>query len=64
VEVRLTDRFLGAPLPKGKASLTLSLEFRSAERTLTEADVSGHLERIRALLIERCGAEFAAQTLP
>lgn len=59
-EVKLTDVFAGAPLPEGTRSLTLSFTFRSAQRTLTDADINEALGRIRTALEARCGATFAA----
>jgi phenylalanyl-tRNA synthetase beta chain len=57
-EFRLTDVYRGAPLPEGIKSLTLAFTFRAADRTLTEADVTDALSRIRAELEARCQAVF------
>jgi phenylalanyl-tRNA synthetase beta chain len=57
-EFRLTDVFRGEPLPEGMKSFTLSFIFRSPERTLTEADVTDALARLREALELRCGASF------
>lgn len=59
-EMRLTDVFVGAPLPEGTKSLTLSFTFRSNSGTLTDAEVNEALATIRALLEARCGATFAS----
>lgn len=59
-EFRLTDLFRGAPLPEGVKSLTLSFLFRAPDRTLSDADVSAALARIRTELEARCGATFAS----
>jgi phenylalanyl-tRNA synthetase beta chain len=55
----LTDVFSGSPLPEGLKSLTISLTFRSPERTLTDQEVNEALARIRASLETACGASFA-----
>lgn len=57
-EMRLTDVFMGPPLPEGTKSLTLSFTFRSPERTLTEAEVNSAILQIQQSLRERCGATF------
>ena len=58
--VKLTDVFRGDPLPPDVKSLTLALTFRSADRTLSDGEVSAALAAIRAQLEARCGASFAA----
>ena len=58
-EFRLTDVFTGAPLPAGMKSLTLSFTFRAPDRTLTDAEVTDALARIRTTLETGCGASFA-----
>lgn len=55
-DFRLTDVFRGAPLPEETKSLTLSLTFRAADHTLSEAEVTEALQRIRAELTEKCEA--------
>jgi len=59
-EFRLTDVFHGPPLPEGIKSLTLSFTFRAPDRTLSEAEVSAALTRIRQQLEARCAATFPA----
>jgi phenylalanyl-tRNA synthetase beta chain len=56
---RLTDVFQGAPLPEDVKSLTLSFTFRSAQGTLTEAEINTGMERIRESLERECAASFA-----
>ncbi len=58
-DFRLTDVFRGGPLREGTKSLTLSLTFRSADHTLSEAEIAEALQRVRAELIERCEAVLA-----
>ncbi len=58
-DFRLADVFRGGPLPEGTKSLTLSLTFRAADRTLSEAEITEALTRIRTELTERCQAAFA-----
>lgn len=45
-EVRFKDVYRSESLGKGKKSLTLSLEFRSREKTLTDAQVNASFEKI------------------
>ena len=59
-DVRLTDLFQGAPLPEGLKSCTLSLTFRSSERTLIESEITEGMNKIRIALTEYCGAVFAS----
>ena len=55
-DFRLTDVFRGGPLREGTKSLTLSLTFRAPDRTLSEAEITEALQRIRTELTERCDA--------
>ena len=57
--IALTDVFSGPPLPEGVKSLTLSLTFRSTERTLTDEEINAALDRIRESLETSCGAVFS-----
>jgi phenylalanyl-tRNA synthetase beta chain len=54
----LTDVYEGANLGANRRSLTLRLSFRSPERTLTDAEVEGALETVRARLREDLGADL------
>ena len=56
--VRLFDAFEGKPLPAGMRNLAYSLVFRRADRTLTDEEVDASMERIRAALRERLGAQI------
>jgi len=58
--LRLTDVYTGANLGEGKRSLTLRFTFRSADRTLKDAEVDAALNAVRAALTEATGAEFRA----
>ena len=55
---RAFDEYRGGQLPPGRKSVAFSMSFRSAERTLTDAEVDGRLEQIRAALRERHAATF------
>ncbi len=55
-DFRLTDVFRGGPVPAGTKSLTVSLTLRADDHTLSEAEITDALTRIRAELTERCGA--------
>ncbi len=51
--VRLFDRYTGDQVPDGRLSLAYALHFRAADRTLTDAEVDEHMQRIIAALAER-----------
>ncbi len=46
VEIELFDLFSGKGIPKGKKSLAFHLTFRSAERTLSDAEVDSSVSRM------------------
>ena len=48
--VAITDEYRGPALPDGMRSLTVRLVFRSAERTLTDAEVEQAVTRLRSSL--------------
>jgi phenylalanyl-tRNA synthetase beta chain len=48
--VTLFDRYLGAPIPDGHASLAYTVAYRAADRTLTDEEVNAAHERVRAHL--------------
>ena len=50
------DRYRGKGVPDGRVSLSLRLTFRSAERTLTDAEVDEALQRIVDALAQAHGA--------
>ena len=50
------DRYRGRGVPEGRTSLSLRLTFRSAERTLTDADVDAAMDSIVAALTRAHGA--------
>ena len=54
--VRLFDIYRGANLGEGKKSLAFSLELRADDRTLTDADSDGVMQKVLAALAEKCGA--------
>jgi phenylalanyl-tRNA synthetase beta chain len=54
--VELIDRYVGAGVPAGKVSLTFSVAYRSAERTLTQDEV----DRRHAQLFDVLAREFGA----
>jgi phenylalanyl-tRNA synthetase beta chain len=53
--VALFDVFEGGGLPAGKKSLAFSLRYRSAERTLTDAEVNGAFTRLQESLGRETG---------
>ena len=56
----LFDVYEGDPLPPGKKSLAVALEFQSGDRTLTDDEVEKAMYRVRRTLENRVGAEFRA----
>ncbi len=54
------DVYRGAQVGEGRASLALRLEFRAADRTLTDAEVAQRREKIVAALTEQLGAQLRA----
>jgi phenylalanyl-tRNA synthetase beta chain len=50
------DRYRGKGIPEGRVSLSLRLTFRSAERTLTDAEVQEAMDAILAALAREHGA--------
>jgi phenylalanyl-tRNA synthetase beta chain len=53
--VRVFDVYRGEQLGEGRKSLALRLEFRSAERTLTDAEVAERRDRIRDAIAHETG---------
>jgi len=53
VRVREFDRYLGKGVPEGKVSLSLRLTFRSADRTLTDAEVQKAMDDVLSALREK-----------
>jgi phenylalanyl-tRNA synthetase beta chain len=51
VALREFDRYKGQGIPEGRYSLSLRLTFRASDRTLTDADVQGAMERIMEALV-------------
>ena len=51
------DVYAGEQVGPGRRSLALHLEFRAADRTLTDEEVAALRERIVAALAEQLGAE-------
>ncbi len=58
--VRLFDVYQGDPLPAGKKSLAVALDFQAADRTLKDDELEKAMGRIRRTLEHRLGAEFRA----
>ncbi len=54
----LIDRYTGSSLPVGTYSLTFSLEYRQAQRTLTAEEVDVLHQQITAQLEQTCGAKL------
>jgi phenylalanyl-tRNA synthetase beta chain len=58
--VALTDRYEGRPLPEGKLSLTVTLSYQAADRTLTGDEVQASVDAIVGELRKR-GAEIRGE---
>jgi len=56
--VKLFDIYTGKPIPKGKKSLAFSIRFRSADKTLMDAEVDDLHARIIRKLQENLDAEL------
>jgi len=56
--VELIDRYTGKQIPPGKSSLTFSIEYRDAARTLTAAEVDTLHQRISQTLAAQLGAQL------
>lgn len=57
-EVGLFDVYEGSNLPKGKKSYAVSFTFQDAEQTLKDAQIDGVMNKIRAELEGKLGAEL------
>jgi phenylalanyl-tRNA synthetase beta chain len=57
-DVKLFDVYEGAPLLEGKRSLAFAVQFQSAEKTLTDAEVAEARNRIVRRLQHEVGAEL------
>ena len=53
----LFDVFEGPPLPEGTRSLAFSIDFRAADRTLTDEEA----DRAVAAIVDRLARDFGAQ---
>ncbi len=60
VGVEVFDVYRGGQVGPGRFSLTLHLEFRAADRTLTDAEVSDRRAAITAALADQLGGELRA----
>jgi phenylalanyl-tRNA synthetase beta chain len=58
--VEVFDVYRGSQVGEGRVSLALHLEFRAADRTLTDADVAERRRQIAAALAQRLGGELRA----
>jgi phenylalanyl-tRNA synthetase beta chain len=54
------DVYRGEQVGEGRVSLAVSLEFRAPDRTLTDAEVAEHRDRIAAALAGELGGELRA----
>jgi phenylalanyl-tRNA synthetase beta chain len=59
-DVSVVKRYVGPPIPAGKASLTLSLVYQDPGRTLTGEEVQASVDRVIAALRE-AGSEIRGE---
>ncbi len=59
---RLTDLYTGEHIASGYKSLTISLNLRSNDHTLSEAEIEQAVEEVRQSLRATCGAAFAGDS--
>ncbi|MFN8122130.1 MAG: phenylalanine--tRNA ligase subunit beta [Thermoleophilia bacterium] len=57
-DVRVFDRYAGAQVGEGRVSLALRLTIAEPGRTLTDEEITGAVDAVRAALGERHGAEL------
>jgi phenylalanyl-tRNA synthetase beta chain len=58
LSVELFDRYQGAGVPEGRVSLAFRLVFQRLDRTLTDAEVTGAVERVVRMLSHRFGGDL------
>jgi phenylalanyl-tRNA synthetase beta chain len=58
LSVEIFDRYEGAGVPEGRVSLAFRLVFQRLDRTLTDAEVTGAVERVVRMLSHRFGGEL------
>ena len=56
--ISLLDVYTGEQIGAGRSSLTVSMVFRSASKTLTDEEVNAVLEKVSNALTQRLGANF------
>lgn len=56
-KIELVDEYAGPPIPEGKKSLTYSVSYRLADRTLTDAEVNQWHFELSRRIVERFGVE-------
>ena len=54
--IKLFDIYRGTGIAEGKKSLAFSLELRADDRTLTDTDSEGVMNKVLAALSEKLGA--------
>ena len=59
-DVSLVDDYRGENVPAGSKSVTFSLRFRAADRTLTQAEATSSKEAAVALASQQFGATLRA----
>ena len=57
-DVRLFDIYRGTGIPEGKKSMAFSLELRSDDRTLTDADSEAVMSKVLAAVAGKLDAQL------
>ena len=57
-KIQLFDIYRGVGVPEGKKSMAFSLELRADDRTLTDADSEGVVNKVLAALKEKLDASL------
>jgi phenylalanyl-tRNA synthetase beta chain len=52
-DAKVSDEYFGAQIPSGKRGLTLSIEYLSSDKQLTEEEIEGVHSRIKGLLVKQ-----------
>ncbi|MBI5695879.1 MAG: phenylalanine--tRNA ligase subunit beta [Nitrospirae bacterium] len=60
-DIRLFDYYAGRPIPDGKKSLAYTIDYRAANRTLTDEEVNAVHAIVVAALRDKLGAEVREQ---
>ena len=57
-DIELFDKYKGENIQKGKISLAFHLTYQSDDKTLTEEEINGEHDRLKALLVKKLKADI------